>query len=97
VRSCIFSWRRCHAFFPPRGKNRALLPDLALELFLETAAHPFAAFHLDLQFHVAQPAGRAGFRVHLLPFSLGFLSLGRGTDFPARIMVRVSNRAHLAR
>jgi hypothetical protein len=54
VRSCIAWRRRWCAFLWLWGKNRAVLLDLGLELFFEAAAHPLAAFGLDLQFHVAQ-------------------------------------------
>jgi hypothetical protein len=54
VRNCIFSRLRWRAFLAPWGKNRAVLFDLGLELFLEPPTHPFAPFGFDFQFHVAQ-------------------------------------------
>ena len=70
-----------------------MLLDLGLKFFGEAAAHPLAAFGLDLQLHVAQPSASACFRVHLLTFRSGCLHSEEEPIFPATIMAQVSSYA----
>ena len=93
VRNCSSSRLRCCAFRPPRGKNRALLFDLRLELLLEPSAHPFAAFGFHFQFQFPQGITSAGVRVHALPLVIGCYLSDEEPTFPAIIMVRVSSCA----